>query len=124
MKKSFLIGVLFCSTLYSWGKANDDRFIFFLHNRFLEEHTLDDLHPEFGRTEYNEIIEELENGGFKVISEKRNGYVNAREYAIGIVSKIDSLISMGTDPEKITVVGTSKGGYIAQYVSTLANNPN
>lgn len=123
MKISFLIGVLFCSTLYSWGKANDDRFIFFLHNRFLEEHALNDSHPEFGRTEYNEILAAFENSGLKVISEKRNGNVNALEYAIGIVSKIDSLISIGTEPEKITVVGTSKGGYIAQYVSTLANNP-
>jgi len=33
-----------------------------------------------------------------------------------------ALIKNGTEPKKITVVGTSKGGYIAQYVSTLANN--
>jgi hypothetical protein len=113
---------IFTSTACSQQKK--ERYIFFLHNRFLEEHELNELHPEFGRTEYKEIIAEFEKDGLKVISEKRNGNVNAREYAIGIVTQIDSLIKNGIKPNKITVVGTSKGGYIAQYVSTLANNPN
>lgn len=123
MKSILLIGVLFCSTFFACETKNDERFIFFLHNRFLEEHALDELHTEYGRTKYLEIIDEFKKAGFKVISEKRNGNVNAREYALGIVTQIDSLIKSGTDPRKITVVGTSKGGYIAQYVSTLANNP-
>ena len=122
MKIKLLIGILFFSILFACGNKNDDRFIFFLHNRFLEEHELNELHPEYGRTEYNEIIAEFKKNGFKVISKKRNGNVNAREYAIGIALKIDSLINNGIEPEKITIVGTSKGGYIAQYVSTLANN--
>ncbi|CAM4339753.1 hypothetical protein [Gillisia limnaea] len=124
MKISLLIGILFCSTLFACENKNEDRFIFFLHNRFLEEHDLNELHPEFGRTEYLEIINEFEKSGFEVISEKRNRNVNAREYAGGIVTQIDSLIKNGTEPKNITVVGTSKGGYIAQYVSTLASNPN
>ena len=123
MKGILLIGILFCSALYACGQTSDDRFIFFLHNRFLEEHGLDESHPEFGRTEYKEILAAFENCGFKVISEKRNGNVNAREYALEMVSQIDSLILSGTDPGKITIVGTSKGGYIAQYISTFANNP-
>ena len=123
MKISLIIGILFCSSLWACGTNNDDRFIFFLNNRFLEEHDLNELHPKFGRTEYNEIIAEFEKNGFKVFSEKRNGNVNAREYALGIVDQIDSLIKSGTDSNNITIVGTSKGGYIAQYVSTLARNP-
>lgn len=103
-------------------KPSDERFLFFLHNRFLETHELEDSHPEFGRTEYQEILSAFEKNGLTVISEKRRGNVNAREYAQGVVHQIDSLISAGVEPNKITVVGTSKGGYIAQYVSTLANN--
>ena len=121
MKISLLIGILFCSTLFACGNQNDERFIFFLHNRFLEEHELNEQHPEYGRTEYKEIIAEFEKSGLNVISEKRNVNVNARDYAIGIVDQIDSLLKTGTEPQKITIVGTSKGGYIAQYVSTLAN---
>src|SRR5690606_37943326 len=124
MKISILILMLFCSTNFTEGKGNDDRIIFFLHNQFIEEHDLDELHPEFGRTEYKKIISKFENSGFKVISEKREGNVKSRKYAVKIVTQIDSLIKNGTEPKKITVVGTSKGGYIAQYVSTLANSPN
>jgi len=119
-----VIGILFCSSLWACGTNKDDRFIFFLHNRFLEEHDLNKLHPKFGRTEYNEIIAEFEKNEFKVFSEKRNGNVNARENALGIVKQIDSLIKSGTESNNITIIGTSKGGYIAQYVSTLANPPN
>jgi len=123
MKINQFILIFFCSIIIACGTKKDERYIFFLHNRFLEEHKLNEQHPEFGRTEYNEIIAEFEKSGFRVISEKRNGNVNAREYAIGTVTQIDSLIQKGIKPNKITVVGTSKGGYIAQYVSTLANNP-
>ena len=124
MKISHIIGILIFSTLFACRNENDERFIFFLHNRFLEEHELNELHPEFGRAEYNEIIAEFEKSGLSVISEKRKGNVNAREYAVGIVYQIDSLIKTGIEPQKITIVGTSKGGYIAQYISTLANNQN
>lgn len=123
MKLIFLIGMLFCTALYVHAQEDNERFVFFLHNRFLEEHKLEELHPEYGRTEYLEIISEFQKNGLRVISEKRNGNVNAREYALKVVSQIDSLIKSGTEPRKITVVGTSKGGYIAQYVSTLAHNP-
>ena len=123
MKISLLITMLLCSTLLACKTKDDGRFIFFLHNRFLETHELNESHPEFGRTEYEEILLEFEKSGFKVISEKRNGNVNARAYAVGIVNQIDSLIKSGIEAKKITIVGTSKGGYIAQYVSTLVNNP-
>lgn len=104
-------------------KVYNERFVFFLHNRYLETHELEEYHPDFGRTEYKEILSEFEKSGLNVISEKRKGNINAREYAQGVDHQIDSLISIGVKPNKITVVGTSKGGYIAQYVSTLANNP-
>ncbi len=123
MKSYLLLSILFCGTLFSCENKNNVRYIFFLHNRFLEEHELNDAHPEYGRAEYNEIISEFQKNGFKVISEKRNGNVNVREYAQGVVRQIDSLLSTGLKAQNITVVGISKGGYIAQYVSTIAENP-
>jgi len=123
MKISFLIAFIFCSVAFTFGQKNEDKFIFFLHSRFLEEHELDEQHPEFGKAAYLEIINEFKKSGFKVISEKRNGNVNVRAYAEGVKNQIDSLLKRGINPSGITVVGTSKGGYIAQYVSTLSNNP-
>lgn len=120
--QSLALVILFYISVVSC-QQNDDKYIFFLHNRFLEEHSLEDEHPEYGRTEYLEIINEFRKNGFKVISEQRNGNVNARDYGLSVASQIDSLLKSGIDPRKITVIGTSKGGYIAQYVSTFANNP-
>jgi hypothetical protein len=104
-------------------KQANDQFLFFLHNRFLEDHELDEIHPEYGRAHYKEIVNTFEKSGFQVISEKRNPNTNAWQYAAGVVNQIESLISKGVIPEKITIVGTSKGGYIAQYVSSMAENP-
>ncbi|WP_299610087.1 alpha/beta hydrolase [uncultured Aquimarina sp.] len=122
MKTNRFLGILFCVMFYACKAQKDDRIIFFLHNRFLEEHTLQESHPQYGKVAYKEILDAFKKSGFKVMSEQRNGNVNARTYAIGIVNQINSLLKKGVAPDKITVVGTSKGGYIAQYVSTLANN--
>lgn len=116
-----LICFLFLSYCYAQEK---DKYLFFLHNRFLETNSLEDEHPDYGKVEYTEILEAFRKEGFQVISEKRNGDVNARNYAVSVVNQIDSLVSLGVMPADITVIGTSKGGYIAQYVSTLAANSN
>lgn len=97
--------------------------IFFLHNRFLETHALEEAHPEYGRVEYQAILHKFRQAGFEVWSEQRAGNVNASTYAQGVVQQIDSLLKEGVTPKRITVIGTSKGGYIAQYVSTQARNP-
>lgn len=85
-KLNFLFIVLFCSTINACEPSNEERYIFFLHNRFLEGQDLDDLYPEYGQTEYRGILKEFEESGFKVISEKRTGNVNARDYAFGVVA--------------------------------------
>jgi hypothetical protein len=123
MKLRILTGFICCIVFLSCNNQKGQGYIFFLHNRFLEEHSLDDAHPVYGKTKYLEIIREFEKEGFEVISEKRRGNVNARDYAIKVKEQIDSLLLAGVPPNKITVIGTSKGGYIAQYVSTLAKNP-
>jgi hypothetical protein len=126
MKFSFTSVFLSCILVLSLSSCTptpSPHYIFFLHNRFLEEHELTDSHPEYGRVEYNEIITAFQKNGFQVISEIRNGNVNVRDYANGNVNQIDSLLASGTKPQNITVIGTSKGGYIAQYVSTQAANP-
>lgn len=99
------------------------RYIFFLHNRFLEEFELSDKHPEFGNVEYVEIIEKFESEGFRLFSEIRPKNTDVKLYANKIVHQIDSLFQLGVKAKNITVIGTSKGGYIAQYVSTYLKNP-
>lgn len=113
----------FIAVSQSQTKNKDQRYIFFFHNKFVEENDLNVAHPEYGKAEYNEIIDSFKKDNFIVISEKRKKNTNAAKYAEKMVKQIKKLIKEGVSPNKITVIGTSKGGYIAQYVSTYLANP-
>jgi len=93
-----------------------------LHNKFIEEHGPLEKHPSYGRAEYQEIISHFKNDGFIVMSEKRMRNTDEKIYARKVAAQIDSLLHSGIKPENITIVGTSKGGYIAQFVSGLNKN--
>ncbi|MBE9462288.1 serine hydrolase domain-containing protein [Dyadobacter subterraneus] len=118
LKKILLVFCLFlCSNLVS-----AQQYVFFLHNKFIEENDLDAKHPDYGIAEYDQILDYYTKQNFVVISEKRPGKTDVKLYAQKVVNQIDSLLSKGIKPSKITVIGTSKGGYIAQFVSSLAKN--
>jgi D-alanyl-D-alanine carboxypeptidase len=97
-------------------------YLFFLHNKFVEENGPGDAHPEYGKAEYDEILDYFTRENFVVLSEKRVKNTDARAYARKVAAQIDRLISSGVSAGQITVVGTSKGGYIAQFVSGLMKN--
>jgi hypothetical protein len=101
----------------------DVRYLFFLHNRFIEGHGPLEEHASYGRAEYREILERFRKDGFVVLSEKRSPNTDEKVYARKLTGQVDSLLNIGVNPEDITIVGTSKGGYIAQYVSSLSKNP-
>lgn len=116
----FICSLAYQGPLQASGQA---RHMFFFHNRFLEVHGLDDAHPEYGVAEYAQILQRFRDAGLIVHSEQRRSNVNARSYAEKIVAEIRDLMAQGVTASEITVVGTSKGGYIAQYVSTLLMQP-
>jgi hypothetical protein len=113
-----------CLSLTSAAQqSTGPKYLFFLHNRFIESHGPLDEHPSYGRAEYQEILARFRKDGFIVLSEKRPANTDVKLYARKVKSQIDSLLHTGVRPENITVAGTSKGGYIAQYVSSLSRNP-
>lgn len=101
---------------------NAKSYLFFLHNRFLEEQGLEGVHPEYGKVEYNEILTKFRNAGIEVISEIRPKDAKIEEYVAMISAHIKELIALGVKPSDITVVGTSKGGYIAKGISAFLKN--
>lgn len=107
---------------HSSNKENN--YIFFLHNKFLEENPDGTFDKKYGvKIEYSAILESFRKEGFVVFSSKRKPQADVVDAAKKIKVQIDSLISTGVKPNHITVIGTSKGGYIAQFVSTFAKNP-
>ncbi|KAF2081795.1 alpha/beta hydrolase [Flavobacterium sharifuzzamanii] len=122
---TFILSFLLNLNCYSQEKtaSKDQRYIFFFHNKFVEENDLNVAHPEYGKAEYNEILESYRKDNFIVFSEKRKKNTNAIDYAEKIAKQVKALIKKGVPPNHITVIGTSKGGYIAQFVSTFLSNP-
>lgn len=105
------------------GQELEKNYIFFLHNRFVEANELNVPHPQYGKAEYYEILNAFRKEGFIVLSKKRKLDTEVKTYAKKICLQIDSLLKLGVRANHITVIGTSKGGYIAQYVSTFMANP-
>ncbi|ASK29969.1 alpha/beta hydrolase [Chryseobacterium sp. T16E-39] len=103
--------------------AQQKQYIFFLHNKFLEGHSFAEKHPQYGIAEYAPILNKLKDKNTVIISEKRPDQTDPEMYARKVITQIDSLKNKGVSPQNMSIVGTSQGGYIAQYVSYYAKNP-
>lgn len=117
MKIKILIALLFLSSICEAKKH-----IIFLHNKFLETHTVNDSHPEYGKVELNQIKTKFENAGFNVIINQRTDSITFDSAINKVITQVDSIITINNN-DSITVIGTSKGGYIAQWVSSRLKNP-
>lgn len=128
MKHScLLLFILSFSFLHVSGQKvhvseNTKRFIFFFHNKFIEVSGLDGVHPEYGIVEYKKITDTFRTNGFEVISVIRPLNPDINTYVNKTVKQIDSLLKFGILASQITVVGTSKGGYIAMLISGALKN--
>lgn len=120
LKRSFFIAVIAFCALSSCNSNN--KYVFFLHNKYLQIFPLGTSHKEYGKVEYHEIISAFEHEGFTVISEIRPKDTDGDIYAKKIATQVDSLVRSGVKSSNITVVGTSMGGYIAKKVSSMAAN--
>ncbi len=111
-----VLSMMFCG--FSPAIASADT-IFYLHGRIIELEGVQPVHDRFGLYDYNGIVKALEADGATVISNVRSGDINVSSYARDVAGKIDEMIESGVAAESITVVGFSKGGMIAIYVSNI-----
>lgn len=122
MKTTLLIAMLLVYT-----GIRSQSYIFYLHGMIVENKGADavDSVNGYGKYQYRDILDSLRAGGkFIVISEVRPKNTDVKLYAKKVCRQIDSLILIKTNPEKITVIGASKGSLIAMYVSSYMKNQN
>ncbi|MCZ6671323.1 MAG: hypothetical protein O7C75_00145 [Verrucomicrobia bacterium] len=101
----------------------DRHYLFYLHGQIVEGSDGHPNHADLGIYRYPEIVKELEQEGFWVISEIRRSNTNINSYAGLISFYVDQLKEAGVPSSKITVLGASKGGMIACYVSNKQQDP-
>lgn len=93
-------------------------YLFYLHGLIVEVAGIRPKSEEHGYYEYRLILDELAKKGFFVISEARKKDTQLQPYAKKIAGQVKTLIKEGVPPQNIIIVGASKGGAIAAYVST------
>ncbi|MEF9479009.1 hypothetical protein OWR28_15950 [Chryseobacterium sp. 1B4] len=65
------IALLSVFSIIIYGQNSQQKhYIFFLHNKFLEGHSLEEKHPKYGVAEYEAILHQLKDNNTVVISEK------------------------------------------------------
>jgi hypothetical protein len=100
----------------------EERYLFYLHGRIIEEKGVRPTDPRYGIYEYEQILDALRREGFIVISEARAKGTDPKEYAKRVVGQVRSLLGRNVPPQNITVVGASKGAVITMLVSTALRN--
>ncbi|MEP4377918.1 MAG: hypothetical protein ABJ215_17415 [Alphaproteobacteria bacterium] len=102
----------------------DKRYLIYLHGAWLESHALSEPHPKRGLYQYEKILAELAARDFEVISELRVGKPNPRKYTrTRVIPQVNALLAKDVPPNRITVVGFSKGGMMTLVLSAQAKMP-
>jgi hypothetical protein len=99
------------------------RYAIFLHGRIVEDMGRHPTDSVFGSYEYDAILDSLRGAGLVVLSDQRPPKTNSDSFANHVVQQVDSLLRLGVSPEAITVIGFSKGGWIAILASSRLQNP-
>lgn len=118
--------LLLTTILLSWSskhaEINKPKHIFYIHGRIIEIQGKNAVSEDFGKYEFDSIIEAIKVENSIVHTEIRKTNVDVKEYAHYISKQIDSLIKTGVQPIDITVIGASKGAIIASTISHINTN--
>jgi hypothetical protein len=99
-------------------------YLLYLHGRIIEEEGPRPTSPRFGVYEYRQILDIFASRGFTVISEVRPKGTDVAAYAKKVAGQVRALRAAGVPPERIAVVGFSKGGGITlAAASELRDQP-
>jgi hypothetical protein len=93
------------------------KYMFYLHGKIIEDQGIAAVSPDFGEYEYEAILQKLASHGFVVISEQRPKNTDPMEYAVKVVSQVNTLLDAGVPAGNITIVGASKGAEISILIS-------
>jgi hypothetical protein len=98
------------------------RYVLYVHGRIIENQGLRPRDPQYGVYEYVSILERFEREGFVVVSEARPRDTDVDAWARHVADQVHALLHDGVPPERITVIGASKGAVIAMMTSTFLAN--
>ncbi|MEO8479952.1 MAG: alpha/beta hydrolase [Gemmatimonadota bacterium] len=99
------------------------RYIIYLHAKIVETEGRRPTDSTFGTYEYDAILDSLRRPGVIVLSDQRPPMADSDASALHVAQQVDSLLALGVPAKAITVIGFSKGGWIAILASARLRNP-
>jgi hypothetical protein len=99
------------------------RYLIYLHAKIVETQGRLPTDSIYGVYRYDAILDSLRGAGFVVLSDQRPPNANSDSAAARVAQQVDSLLRLGVSPHAISVVGFSKGGWIAILASNRLQNP-
>lgn len=99
------------------------RYLIYLHAKIVETQGRLPTDSVYGVYRYDAILDTLRGAGFVVLSDQRPPNANSDSAAARVAQQVDSLLRLGVSPQAISVVGFSKGGWIAILASNRLQNP-
>lgn len=124
MPRPIILPLLLLAALATTGRAQaGPRYVIYEHGKIVEEHGRRPTDSVFGTYEYDGILDSLRRAGFVVLSEQRPPGAGSDTYAARLARRVDSLLGSGVPPEAVTVIGFSKGGWIAILASARLQHP-
>lgn len=97
--------------------------VFYLHGRIIELQGIDAVSEQFGRYEYDQMIDSIKVTGAVLHNEIRTKQTDFQEFCNKVSEQINALIKQGVSPNRITVIGASKGGVMAMSISHINEHP-
>jgi len=97
----------------------DATYLIYLHGRIVEEQGARPDDTRFGVYEYQQILDTLASSGAVVIAEQRPAGTDFRQFGKHVADQVRRLLAAGVAPERVAVVGFSKGGAIAIIAAAL-----
>jgi len=124
MPRATVLAILFVALLSASSQSQAPRYVIYLHAKIVEEEGVRrPTDPAFGVYEYDAILDSLRHAGFVLLSDQRPSGTDSDSFAIRVAQQVDSLLRLGVSPRAITVMGFSKGGWIAILASSRLHNP-
>ncbi|RED96973.1 hypothetical protein C7460_11321 [Marinoscillum furvescens DSM 4134] len=100
-----------------------EHYLFYLHDRILQEQGVSAVSDEHGTYEYMKILHTFASNGFHVISQPRDKGTTVSGYARRTANQILTLLQNEVPDSKISVIGAGMGAEIAVEVAQIVKEP-
>lgn len=118
-----LVALAGCGASGPLDDSDQTRHVIYLHGQIVEDQGLPAISDRYGEYRFDDIVKAFEDAGFEFSAPLRNAGADPDAAAAEIIELTSEILDRGVAPENITIVGASKGAYIASLVSNQMAGP-